>query len=56
MPKIRFDELDEMDELPMYEPTRRDQNPVSGKHDLQRRAECGINRFRKERASKERNR
>jgi hypothetical protein len=28
---------------------------VSGKHDLQRRAENGINRFRKERSAKERN-
>lgn len=30
-----------------FEPMRRDMNPVSGKHDLQRRSENGINRHRK---------
>jgi len=52
----KFFDTDEMDELPSYEPTRRDQKPVSGKHDLQRRSENGMNRFRKERANKEKNR
>jgi hypothetical protein len=52
--RLNLQELDfeDMDE-PTFEPIRRSQEPVSGKHDLQRRAENGINRFRKARTLKE---
>jgi hypothetical protein len=46
---IDFEDMDE----PTFEPIRRSAEPVSGKHDLQRRAENGINRFRKARTLKE---
>lgn len=49
---IDFDEMDE----PTFVPIRKSQDPVNGKHDLQRRSENGINRFRKERKLKEDNR
>ena len=52
MPRLNLAYLD-LDELPSFEPTRRDQSPVSGKHDLQRRAENGINRFRRNLAKDE---
>ena len=46
---VDFEDMDE----PTFEPIRRSTEPVSGKHDLQRRAENGINRFRKARVAKE---
>jgi hypothetical protein len=49
---LDFDEVDE----PIFEPVRRSTEPVNGKHDLQRRAENGINRFRKARLLKEQTR
>lgn len=49
---LDFDEVDD----PTFEPMRRSQEPVSGKHDLQRRSENGINRFRKARKAKEESR
>lgn len=44
-----FDDID----IPAFEPIRRSSDPVSGKQDMQRRAENGINRFRKARVAKE---
>lgn len=54
MARLNLQDLDfeDMDE-PTFEPIRRSAEPVSGKHDLQRRAENGINRFRKARVAKE---
>lgn len=54
MARLNLQELDfdDMDE-PTFEPIRRSTEPVSGKHDLQRRAENGINRYRKARQAKE---
>lgn len=46
---VDFEDMDE----PTFEPIRRSTEPVNGKHDLQRRAENGINRFRKARVAKE---
>jgi hypothetical protein len=46
---VDFEDMDE----PTFEPIRRSAEPVNGKHDLQRRAENGINRFRKARVAKE---
>jgi hypothetical protein len=43
----------EDDETPSSEPIRRDNKPVSGRHDLQRRSENAKNRFRKLRNEKE---
>lgn len=54
MPRISvpdlLDELDDDDFMPFekFEPIRRDMAPVSGKHDFQRRSECGVNRHRKQ--------
>jgi hypothetical protein len=57
MPRINIQDFDFEDyEAPSVEPIRRSTEPVNGKHDLQRRAENGINRFRKDRQSKENNR
>ena len=54
MPRIDIRDFDFDDyEQPMVEPIRRNQDPVNGKHDLQRRAENGINRYRKARQAKE---
>ena len=49
---VDFDEMDE----PTFEPIRRSQEPVNGKHDFQRRAENGVNRYRKARQAKEQTR
>lgn len=46
---IDFDDMDE----PTFEPIRRSTEPVNGKHDFQRRAENGVNRYRKARQEKE---
>jgi hypothetical protein len=56
MPRIivTADMLDDCcDELNNFEPIRRNTDPVSGRHDMQRRAENGGNRYRKERKLKE---
>jgi hypothetical protein len=57
MPRLNLQHLD-FDEVdkPIFEPVRRSTEPVNGKHDLQRRAENGINRFRKARLLKEQTR
>lgn len=47
------DEDDDATGFASFEPIRRNTDPVSGKHDMQRRAENGINRFRKNRQAKE---
>ena len=54
MARLNLQDLDfeDMDE-PTFEPIRKSAEPVSGKHDLQRRAENGINRYRKARKEKE---
>lgn len=49
---VDFEDMDE----PRFEPIRRSTEPVSGRHDLQRRSENGANRFRKERLAKEESR
>lgn len=56
MPRIEWNyDEDDMDE-PMFEPIRRASEPVSDRHVNQRRAENGINRFRKARLAKENSR
>lgn len=54
MPRISIpvdlDELEDDDMFGTFErftPSRKPMDPVSGRHDLQRRAECGVNRHRK---------
>ncbi len=47
MPRIKWDADMEDFDSPEFEPMRRDNSPVSGRHDMQRRAEDGINRGRK---------
>jgi hypothetical protein len=54
MPKIDLYDYDEMDDLTTFEPIRKSAAPVDGHHDLQRRSENGLNRFRKQRQAKER--
>lgn len=40
-------EDEEMVVFEKFSPTRKPMEPVSGRHDSQRRAECGVNRHRK---------
>lgn len=53
MPRIAipdmFDDLedDEFTNFEKFAPSRKPMDPVSGKQDFQRRAECGVNRHRK---------
>lgn len=54
MPRIAipdsWEDLDDEEFTTSFEkfsPSRKPMDPVSGKHDLQRRAECGVNRHRK---------
>ena len=54
MPRINWLELNEDEQNdPTFEPIRRSSEPVSDRHVNQRRAENGINRFRKARKAKE---
>lgn len=54
MARVNLQDIDFEDmDAPAFEPIRRSTEPVSGKHDLQRRAENGINRYRKARQAKE---
>ena len=47
-------DLEDMDDDTIhFEPIRKSSDPVSGKHDFQRRAECGVNRHRKVRTDKQ---
>lgn len=46
---VDFEDMDD----PTFEPIRRSSAPVSDRHVNQRRAENGINRFRKARVAKE---
>jgi len=48
MPRIRWqDIIDDDVDLPTFESIRTNSDPVNGKHDMQRRSENAINRFRK---------
>jgi len=54
VPRINWLELNEDEQNdPTFEPIRRSSEPVSDRHVNQRRAENGINRFRKARKAKE---
>lgn len=54
MPKIDVYDYDEDDDFVSFEPIRKSVDPVDGHHDLQRRSENGLNRFRNARKLKER--
>lgn len=61
MPKIplfdSYDDLDDVvDDLSMFEPIRKNTDPINEHHDFQRRSENGLNRFRNARQLKERSR
>jgi len=53
VPRINWQDVDEDEVEPTFEPIRRSSDPVSDRHVNQRRAENGINRFRKNRQLKE---
>lgn len=51
MPGIDWEALED-DDTPRVQRIRRNTSPVSGRHDMQRRAENGRNRIRKARREK----
>lgn len=54
MPKIELYDNYEDEDFTTFEPIRKSADPVDGHHDLQRRSENGLNRFRNARKMKER--